>query len=82
MDRLGPDGDAHRMTQGLLAALTLTAFVLATSAHPRLRRIAPWVGLPAQLLWAMAIDWTSQWGIGLVVLVYTARYAQLALRGR
>lgn len=82
MDRVGPDGDAHRMTQGLLALLTLGAFMLATSPAERLRRIAPLIGIPAQALWAISIDWTTQWGIGLVILVYTARYAQMAIRGR
>jgi len=68
------------MIQALLALLTLTAFVLATSPLERRRRIAPLVGLPAQALWAISIDWRTQWGIALVVAVYLARYAHLAWR--
>jgi hypothetical protein len=65
------------MIQALLALLTLGAFVLATSPAQRLRSIAPLVGIPAQVLWAISINWTAQWGIALVVVVYLGRYIQL-----
>lgn len=68
------------MIQALLAILTLGAFVLATSPLERRRRIAPLVGIPAQALWAISIDWSAQWGIALVVAVYLGRYIQLAWR--
>lgn len=66
------------MTQLLLAVLTLTAFVLSTSRLERNRRIGPLVGLPAQALWINSVDWSAQWGIGLVTVVYLVRYLQLA----
>jgi len=64
-----------------LAVLTLTAFVLSTSRLERNRRLGPLVGFPAQAFWIASIDWSAQWGIGLVTLVYTARYVHLAWRG-
>lgn len=66
------------MIQLALAALTLTAFILSTSRHERHRRIGPLVGLPAQALWIHSVDWSAQWGIGLVTLVYLVRYVHLA----
>lgn len=78
MERPHHDRDAPRVIQLLLASLTLTAFVLSTSRVEAYRRIGPLVGLPAQALWIISIDWPAQWGIGLVTLVYLARYLQLA----
>ena len=80
MERDDHRRDALRMTQFLLAALTLAAFILSTSRHERYRRIAPLIGLPAQIPWIASVNWTEQWGIGLVTLVYTARYVHLAWR--
>lgn len=68
------------MTQLALAVLTLAAFLLSTSRLGRYRRIGPLIGLPAQVLWIVSVDWITQWGIGLVILVYTARYLHLAWR--
>lgn len=80
MERLDHGRDALRVIQLALAVLTLTAFLLSTSRHERFRRIAPLIGLPAQIPWIASVDWSAQWGIGLVTLVYTARYLHLAWR--
>lgn len=80
MERHDHGRHALRVIQLALAVLTLTAFLLSTSRVEGYRRIGPLIGLPAQALWIASVDWSAQWGIGLVTLVYTARYIHLAWR--
>lgn len=65
------------MSQGALLALTATAFFLSTSSQASTRRWGPLVGIPAQSLWVTSVDWSSQWGIGAVTVLYLARYLHL-----
>lgn len=68
------------MIQAALLALTATAFLLTTSPAPRARLWGPLVGIAAQVTWVVSVNWSSQWGIGAVTVVYLCRYAQLAWR--
>lgn len=66
------------MIQAALLALTAAAFLLTTSPTPRARLWGPLVGIAAQFTWVVSVNWSTQWGIGTVTMVYLGRYAQLA----
>lgn len=67
------------MRQLALLVLTAAAFLMTTSTDPLQRVLGPCIGIAAQALWILSIHWRTQWGIGIVTLVYLGRYIQLAL---
>lgn len=69
------------MIQAALLALTATAFLLTTSPAPRARLRGALVGIAAQGTWVVSVNWSSQWGIGAVTVIYLGRYVHLAWTG-
>lgn len=64
------------MNQFLMALFGLTSIYCAMSNNPRLRKWAPIIGLAGQPFWAW-FAWQAQaWGLGVLVLAYTAVYAR------
>jgi hypothetical protein len=65
------------MTQLFIALFGLTAVWMAmVSRNPRAHKWAPIVGLAGQPFW-LAFAWQTQgWGLGLLVLAYTAVYVR------
>ena len=62
------------LIQFLLAVFGLASISFAMGSNPRLRRLAPYIGLAGQVFWA-AFAWQSNgWGLGVLVAAYTLVY--------
>jgi hypothetical protein len=57
-----------------IAVFGLSALFMAMGNVPLFRKWAPIVGLVGQVFWAMYAISVGAWGIGLLVLAYTAVY--------
>lgn len=67
------------MTQLFIAAFGLTSIWLAMGDNPTGRRLAPVIGLAGQPAWAWFAYESRAWGLGVLVLAYTAVYLRGAL---
>lgn len=67
------------MTQLFIALFGLSSIWMAMGKNERARRWAPIVGLCGQPFWAW-FAWEAQaWGLGVLVLAYTAVYIRGAM---
>lgn len=57
-----------------IAVFGLSALFMAMGNVPKLRKWAPIVGLVGQVFWTMYALSVGAWGIGLLVIAYTAVY--------
>jgi hypothetical protein len=62
------------MTQLFIALFGLSGVWMAMGRNPTQRKWAPIVGLCGQPFWALFAWQTQAWGLGLLVLAYTAVY--------
>lgn len=57
-----------------MAGFGLTGLWMAMGNHPVRRKWAPVVGLGSEVFWTMHALQTRSWGIGVLVVAYTAVY--------
>jgi hypothetical protein len=62
------------MTQLFIAIFGLSSLWMAMGHNARARKWAPFVGLAGQPFWAAFAWQTGGWGLGVLVLAYTAVY--------
>ena len=68
------------VSQVVIGGLGLATIFLVTSQEEAVRRLAPPLGLLAQPFWYWTSYSNEQWGILVLSLLYTFRWAQIAHR--
>lgn len=66
------------MIQLFIALFGLTAIAFAMGGNPTHRKWAPLIGLAGQPFWAWFAYESAAWGLGSLVLAYTAVYLRAA----